>query len=130
MFFSQFIIHHLLCNNLFSCSLAFSAVSYMSTEKISLKIASEYKYLRQSNCYTITGVDDAERFRVVTVCFWLPIFLHIAFFLRFFLFCVEIIFFTYEFAYGLTTFRKLWMLFMSVRKTKRVYLQCLLQYCG
>ncbi|KAJ6774895.1 P-LOOP NUCLEOSIDE TRIPHOSPHATE HYDROLASE SUPERFAMILY PROTEIN [Salix purpurea] len=35
-------------------------------EKISLKIASEYKYLRQSNCYTITGVDDAERFRVVT----------------------------------------------------------------
>ncbi|KAH8507944.1 hypothetical protein H0E87_010191 [Populus deltoides] len=35
-------------------------------EKISLKIASEYKYLRQSNCYTITGVDDAERFRGVT----------------------------------------------------------------
>ncbi|XP_011022005.1 PREDICTED: myosin-1-like isoform X1 [Populus euphratica] len=35
-------------------------------EKISLKIASEYKYLRQSNCYTITGVNDAERFRVVT----------------------------------------------------------------
>ncbi|KAJ6929522.1 myosin-1-like [Populus alba x Populus x berolinensis] len=35
-------------------------------EKISLKIASEYKYLRQSNCYTITGVNDAERFQVVT----------------------------------------------------------------
>ncbi|KAL9356681.1 hypothetical protein Peur_049934 [Populus x canadensis] len=35
-------------------------------EKISLRIASEYKYLRQSNCYTITGVDDAERFRGVT----------------------------------------------------------------
>ncbi|CAK7337854.1 unnamed protein product [Dovyalis caffra] len=34
-------------------------------EKINLKIASEYKYLRQSNCYTVTGVDDAERFRVV-----------------------------------------------------------------
>ncbi|XP_061973426.1 myosin-1-like isoform X1 [Populus nigra] len=34
-------------------------------EKISLKIASEYKYLRQSNCYTITGVDDAERFHGV-----------------------------------------------------------------
>ena len=78
----------------------------MSTEKISLKIASEYKYLRQSNCYTITGVDDAERFRVVTVCFWLPIFLHIAFFLRFFLFCVEIIFFTYEFAYGSYNFQE------------------------
>ncbi|KAF9682010.1 hypothetical protein SADUNF_Sadunf05G0062800 [Salix dunnii] len=35
-------------------------------EKINLKIASEYKYLRQSNCYTVTGVDDAERFHVVT----------------------------------------------------------------
>ncbi|KAH8502982.1 hypothetical protein H0E87_014335 [Populus deltoides] len=34
-------------------------------EKINLKIASEYKYLRQSNCYTITGVDDAERFHAV-----------------------------------------------------------------
>ncbi|KAB5548041.1 hypothetical protein DKX38_011447 [Salix brachista] len=36
-------------------------------DKINLKIASEYKYLRQSNCYTITGVDDAGRFHVVTV---------------------------------------------------------------
>ena len=53
-----------------------SAASFMSSEKINLKIASEYKYLRQSNCYTITGVDDAERFYAVTVCFWLPIFLH------------------------------------------------------
>ncbi|KAG5241664.1 myosin [Salix suchowensis] len=35
-------------------------------DKINLKIASEYKYLRQSNCYTITGVDDAGRFHVVT----------------------------------------------------------------
>ncbi|KAJ6366005.1 hypothetical protein OIU77_002555 [Salix suchowensis] len=35
-------------------------------DKINLKIASEYKYLRQSNCYTITGVDDAGCFHVVT----------------------------------------------------------------
>ncbi|KDP37497.1 hypothetical protein JCGZ_05936 [Jatropha curcas] len=34
-------------------------------EKICLKSASEYKYLRQSNCYSINGVDDAERFYVV-----------------------------------------------------------------
>ncbi|WOH07497.1 hypothetical protein DCAR_0726927 [Daucus carota subsp. sativus] len=34
-------------------------------EKLNLKSASEYKYLSQSNCYTISGVDDAEEFRVV-----------------------------------------------------------------
>uniref|UniRef100_A0A251L150 Myosin motor domain-containing protein n=1 Tax=Manihot esculenta TaxID=3983 RepID=A0A251L150_MANES len=38
----------------------------MLREKINLKSASEYKYLGQSNCYSINGVDDAERFRVVT----------------------------------------------------------------
>uniref|UniRef100_A0A5B7A873 Putative myosin-1 n=1 Tax=Davidia involucrata TaxID=16924 RepID=A0A5B7A873_DAVIN len=34
-------------------------------EKLSLKSANEYKYLRESNCYSIAGVDDAERFRIV-----------------------------------------------------------------
>lgn len=34
-------------------------------EKLSLKSTTEYKYLKQSNCYSITGVDDAERFRGV-----------------------------------------------------------------
>ncbi|KAL8534893.1 hypothetical protein ACS0TY_010795 [Phlomoides rotata] len=34
-------------------------------EKLNLKNANEFKYLRQSNCYTISGVDDAEQFRVV-----------------------------------------------------------------
>ncbi|KAI3467910.1 hypothetical protein Pfo_024573 [Paulownia fortunei] len=34
-------------------------------EKLNLKNADEFKYLRQSNCYTISGVDDAEQFRVV-----------------------------------------------------------------
>ncbi|GAV72279.1 Myosin_head domain-containing protein/IQ domain-containing protein, partial [Cephalotus follicularis] len=33
--------------------------------KLNLKSANEYKYLSQSNCYSISGVDDAEQFRVV-----------------------------------------------------------------
>ncbi|MCH80458.1 myosin-J heavy chain-like, partial [Trifolium medium] len=35
-------------------------------EKLNLRSAEDYKYLRQSNCYSITGVDDAEEFRIVT----------------------------------------------------------------
>ncbi|XP_062163646.1 myosin-1-like [Alnus glutinosa] len=34
-------------------------------EKLNLKSADEYRYLRQSNCYSITGVNDAEQFRIV-----------------------------------------------------------------
>ncbi|KAL1565429.1 Myosin-1 [Salvia divinorum] len=34
-------------------------------EKLNLKNADEFKYLRQSNCFTISGVDDAEQFRIV-----------------------------------------------------------------
>ncbi|KAL0409114.1 UNVERIFIED_CONTAM: Myosin-1 [Sesamum radiatum] len=34
-------------------------------EKLNLKNADEFKYLSQSNCFTISGVDDAEQFRVV-----------------------------------------------------------------
>ncbi|CAH2036321.1 unnamed protein product [Thlaspi arvense] len=34
-------------------------------EKLNLTSAKEYKYLRQSNCYSINGVDDAERFHAV-----------------------------------------------------------------
>ncbi|KAG4984671.1 hypothetical protein JHK87_029420 [Glycine soja] len=34
-------------------------------EKLNLLSAEDYKYLRQSNCYSITGVDDAEEFRIV-----------------------------------------------------------------
>ncbi|CAK9182307.1 unnamed protein product [Ilex paraguariensis] len=34
-------------------------------ERLKLKSADEYFYLRQSNCYSISGVDDAEQFRVV-----------------------------------------------------------------
>ncbi|KAL1832690.1 hypothetical protein ACET3Z_002341 [Daucus carota] len=35
-------------------------------EKLNLKTAMEYNYLRQSSCYSIPGVDDAKEFRVVT----------------------------------------------------------------
>ncbi|XP_074274054.1 myosin-1-like isoform X3 [Silene latifolia] len=34
-------------------------------EKLNLRNLDEYKYLRQSNCYTIARVDDAEQFRIV-----------------------------------------------------------------
>lgn len=35
-------------------------------EKLNLKKVDEYKYLKQSCCYSIAGVDDAEMFRAVT----------------------------------------------------------------
>ncbi|KOM46126.1 hypothetical protein LR48_Vigan06g143200 [Vigna angularis] len=33
--------------------------------KLNLQNAEDYKYLRQSNCYSITGINDAEEFRTV-----------------------------------------------------------------
>uniref|UniRef100_A0A1D1Z2F8 Myosin-J heavy chain n=1 Tax=Anthurium amnicola TaxID=1678845 RepID=A0A1D1Z2F8_9ARAE len=34
-------------------------------EKLNLRPAEEYKYLKQSNCFSIAGVNDAERFHLV-----------------------------------------------------------------
>ncbi|MQL72214.1 hypothetical protein Taro_004528 [Colocasia esculenta] len=34
-------------------------------EKLNLRAADEYKYLRQSSCFSIAGVNDAERFHLV-----------------------------------------------------------------
>ncbi|XVF67035.1 hypothetical protein PTKIN_Ptkin10aG0088700 [Pterospermum kingtungense] len=34
-------------------------------EKLNLKDVDDYKYLKQSNCYSITGIDDAEQFCIV-----------------------------------------------------------------
>lgn len=116
----------------FSCQ--YLLVLLWNTEKINLKSASEYKYLGQSNCYSINGVDDAERFRVVTVQYSLLSFM-----------LLSLIYFSlllyWEMRIGvllcmatsfclLPIFRKLWILFMSARKTKTVYLQCLQLYYG
>lgn len=40
---------------------------HLYTEKLNLTSAQDYKYLGQSNCYSINGVDDAERFHSVKV---------------------------------------------------------------
>lgn len=40
---------------------------FLVAEKLKLKRASEYKYLNQSNCLAIDGVDDAEKFRMLMV---------------------------------------------------------------
>ena len=34
---------------------------------LNLKDVDEYKYLKQSNCYSVIGVDDAEQFHIVKV---------------------------------------------------------------
>ncbi|PPS08975.1 hypothetical protein GOBAR_AA11665 [Gossypium barbadense] len=34
-------------------------------EKLNLKNVGEYNYLKQGNCYSISGVDDSEQFRIV-----------------------------------------------------------------
>lgn len=48
-----------------STDAVFSTV--FSAEKLNLRNANEFKYLNQSNCFTVSGVDDAEQFRVVMV---------------------------------------------------------------
>ncbi|GKV11613.1 hypothetical protein SLEP1_g22855 [Rubroshorea leprosula] len=42
-----------------------AGASHVLREKLNLKSVDEYKYLKQSNCYSISGVDDAEQFRIV-----------------------------------------------------------------
>jgi len=45
-------------------------VWFLVSEKLNLQNAEDYKYLKQSNCYSITGVNDAEEFRMVMVHFF------------------------------------------------------------
>jgi len=55
--------------NLFSCA-----------ERLNLRAASEYKYLNQSDCMTIDGVDDAKKFHRLMVYYFTVHFLNISFF--------------------------------------------------
>lgn len=56
---TAFFLYFLCLYNLLPCN----------TEKLNLNSATEYKYLRQSDCYSISGVDDAEEFRIVMVLY-------------------------------------------------------------
>jgi len=94
--------------------------------KLNLQNAEGYKYLSQSNCYSITGINDAEEFRTVMVnylCRLKIICLHRLFnnFLLLLHTKMNIL---------LPTSRKLLMLSTLVKKTRRMYLQCLLRYYG
>lgn len=42
-------------------------ILFSCAEKLNLKVASEYKYLNQSDCMTIDGVDDAKKFQRLRV---------------------------------------------------------------
>ena len=50
---------------MFNFSLCF--IQFWYTEKLNLKDVDEYKYLKQSNCYSVIGIDDAEQFHIVKV---------------------------------------------------------------
>ena len=41
--------------------------AHATAEKLSLKRASDYNYLKQSNCLKINGVDDSKKFTVLVV---------------------------------------------------------------
>ena len=69
----------------------------MNSEKLNLKSAHDYKYMKQSNCFSITGVDDAERFRVVQV---------ISNTLRILIHCHVLLFFTVFTDFGMDPFQE------------------------
>lgn len=48
-------------------NMSFSELLFDFSDKLKLKGASEYKYLNQSGCLVIHGVDDAEEFRKLLV---------------------------------------------------------------
>ena len=96
-------------------------------ERLNLRAASEYKYLNQSDCMTIDGVDDAKKFQRLMVYHLLVHLLNNTFF---------------KFVHGLLRShaifpcfyvlspRKHWMLFEWAKRIKSWSLRCLLQYYG
>lgn len=64
---SRFILYlYLQCNFSFII-LLFMQFASCNAEKLNLQTLDDYKYLSQSTCHLISGVDDAEQFRIVTV---------------------------------------------------------------
>lgn len=53
-------IYHLLQVFIFPCSV-------LRAEKLNLRSAGDYYYLKQSNCLIIDGIDDAKQFHILLV---------------------------------------------------------------
>lgn len=65
----------MLCSGVFMITLEFVSVLthrfiiFSSAERLNLRSVSDYKYLNQSGCATIGGVDDAKNFHQLMVYF-------------------------------------------------------------
>jgi hypothetical protein len=107
--------------------LTYRIILFSYAERLNLRAAHEYKYLNQSDCMTVGGIDDAKKFHQLKV-YYLTMCLvynkHSDFIsglfksMSFFSFCIC----NYR--------RKHLMLFEFLKRTKTWSLRCLLQYYG
>lgn len=56
----------------FVSKLTYEIILVSFAERLSLRAAMEYKYLNQSDCITVAGVDDAKNFHQLVVYNILP----------------------------------------------------------
>lgn len=103
------------------------------TDKLNIKMASEYHYLNQSNCLVIDDVDDARKFHVlmVTKIQVLQTLKDNLFFFLVFLLPISFMYPKCHF-FGLFLYftREPQILFKFAKKIKSMHFQCLLQCYG